>query len=100
MPTTWFCSRMEVFAVLGSQGPAAEPRIGRPRHGGPVTRGADRSLASPRAPLRERDHHALAGRADPLVVLHAVGELVAESEFALDLDQILDVHARREFMSA
>ena len=47
--------------------------------------------------LREAEQRAPAARADPLVVLAvASGHLVAEAELPLDLDQVLDMHRRRE----
>src|SRR5690606_10689358 len=67
--------------------------LGRQRRAAPAT--------PPQEPLRHGERRPPAGRADPLVVLDvAAGNLVPVAEPALDLDEILHVHARGERVPA
>src|SRR5690606_505113 len=88
---------------LAAERALAEPGVDVAGHRDRLAGGERRAAAAPapQEPLRHRQRGAPAGRADPLVVLRrAAGDLVAVAEPALDLDQILDVHARGERVAA
>src|SRR5262249_17272015 len=93
-------SGMEVAPVLVAQGPLAETGIcvGRGRRLPVAALDDDAApLVPPELPLCQGGEGAPTGGADPLVVAdRRVGALVAEAELALDRDQVLRVHARRE----
>src|SRR5690606_5253190 len=96
-------SRVIVLAVLAPEGAFAGTRVGVARCGRRAFFGKEDTAAPVQKDeaLRDREGRPSARWADPLIVFDAgVVDLVTEPERALDLDQILDVHARRERMAA
>src|SRR5690606_19699057 len=95
-------SGVEVAGVLVPEGALAPSRVRERGHGqGSATVGYGGRAAPAQRPLRHGQGRPPARRADPLVVLDpAPPGLVGVPEAPLHLDQVLDVHARRESVPA
>src|SRR5690606_17518373 len=92
----------EVLGVFDAERPLPDRRVRVRRHWQRPAPGQRRTAppARPQRALRHRQRRPATARADPLIVAVRSGQLVAEPQPALDLDQILDVHARAECVPA
>ena len=86
---------MEIRPILVAQWPLALARVGIGRHRqramSHVTRAIHAAWGLPDPALRQGQHGAAAGRADPLIMFSVAGKLIVIAQRLLDRDQILNV---------
>ena len=88
---------MEIRPILVAQWPLARAGVGIGRHRRAAMSRVVGTIHAvwglPEPALRQGQHRAAAGRADPLVMFGIAGDLVAIAQRLLDLDQILECAA-------